>query len=464
MNTAINEEKKASKQGGDLTVGSLPKKIILFSLPLMASQLLQVMFNMADIAVVGRFSGTIALGAVGSTSTLVTLFTGVLIGLASAVNVLVAKYIGAKQSHDLKKTVGTAFYICIALGALVAVACFALARPMLELIKTKGELIDAAVLYFRIYALGMPALAIFNYGNAVLSAQGDTKRPLLYLTAAGLLNVALNFFFVLACGMSVDGVALASIISQMLSAVLILVRMAKNGGDCGFCRDNLHFSGEKAKLILALGIPAALQNAIFAVANLFIQTGVNSFDHVMVEGNSAAANADSVIYNVMAAFYTAASTFMGQNLGAGKRRRVVRSYFISLVYSMLSGALLGGLLLLFGREFLALFTTDPAVADAGMERIMIMGFCYLLSAPMDCTIAASRGLGKSFVPTVIVILGSCVFRVVWVYTVFASIGTIPSLYLLYPFSWVITAGAEIIYFATVYNKMKKNGELGEDRS
>lgn len=451
----------AANRDGDLTVGSLPKKIILFSLPLMASQLLQVMFNMADVAVVGRFSSAIALGAVGSTSTLVTLFTGVLIGLASAVNVLVAKYIGAKQSQDLKRTVGTAFYICTAIGVLVAVACFTLARPMLELIKTKDELIDAAVLYFRIYALGMPALAIFNYGNAVLSAQGDTKRPLLYLTASGLLNVALNFFFVLALGMSVDGVALASIISQALSALLIIVRMAKNGGDCGFCRENLQFSGEKAKLILALGIPAALQNAIFAVANLFIQAGVNSFDHVMVEGNSAAANADSVIYNVMAAFYTAASTFMGQNLGAGKRHRVLRSYFISLVYSMLSGAVLGGLLLLFGREFLALFTTEAAVADAGMQRIMIMGFCYLLSAPMDCTIAASRGLGKSFVPTVIVILGSCVFRVVWVYTIFARIGTIPSLYLLYPFSWVITASAEIVYFATVYNKMKKNGELGE---
>lgn len=436
-----------------MTVGSLPKKILIFSLPLMASQLLQVLFNMADVAVVGRFSSSIALGAVGSTSTLVTLFTGVLIGLASAVNVIAAKHIGAKEPGELRKTVGSAFAVCTGMGILIMLACFFLARPMLELINTKDELIDGAVLYFKIYALGMPSLAIFNYGNAVLSAQGDTKRPLVYLTAAGVLNVILNLVFVIGFNMSVDGVSLASIISQTLSAVLILIRMAKNDGDLKFDITHLECSGEKIRQILALGIPAALQNAIFAVANLFIQTGVNSFDHVMVEGNSAAANADSIIYNVMAAFYTAASTFMGQNLGAGKHRRVLKSYFVSLVYSMASGAILGGLLLVFGRVFLSMFTTDAAVADAGMQRIMIMGFAYLLSAPMDCTIAASRGLGKSLVPTVIVILGSCVFRVAWVYTVFAAIRTIPSLYLLYPFSWVITALAEIVYFAIEYRKL-----------
>lgn len=435
-----------------MTVGSLPKKILLFSIPLMASQLLQVLFNMADVAVVGRFSSSIALGEVGSTTTLVTLFTGVLIGIGSAINVITAQHLGAKQSRDVRDTVHTSFIISAIIGIIITVACLALAEPMLILIKTKEELLDGAVLYFRIYAIGMPALAIFNYGNAVLSAQGDTKRPLLYLATAGILNVILNIFFVVVCNMSVDGVALSSIITQYLSAFLIMIRMIKNKGDCGFNFRKLKLSPDKTKKVLMLGIPAAFQNAIFAIANLFIQTAVNSFDHVMVEGNSAAANADAIIYNIMAAFYTACSTFMGQNLGSGKPKRVMQSYFISLGYSFISGALLGLALVGFGNEFLSLFTKDAAVADAGMQRIMIMGFSYMLSAPMDCTIAASRGLGKSIVPTIIVIMGSCVFRVIWVYTVFAYFRSIPSLYLLYAFSWVITAAAETVYFIITYKK------------
>ncbi len=435
-----------------MTVGSLPKKILLFSIPLMASQLLQVLFNMADVAVVGRFSSSIALGEVGSTTTLVTLFTGVLIGIGSAVNVIAARYLGAKRSDDLRESIHTSFIISLIIGFIITAACLTLAEPMLALIKTKDELIGGAVLYFRIYALGMPALAVFNFGNAVLSAQGDTKRPLLYLTIAGILNIVLNIFFVVVCKRSADGVALASIITQYLSALLIIIRMMKSDGACRFEFRNLKVTPAKAKQLLILGIPAAFQNAIFAIANLFIQTAVNSFDHVMVEGNSAAANADAIIYNIMAAFYTACSTFMGQNLGSGKPKRVLESYFISLGYSFVSGAILGLALVMFGRTFLALFTNDAAVADAGMQRIMIMGFSYMLSAPMDCTIAASRGLGKSIVPTIIVIMGSCVFRVIWVYTVFATIGTIPSLYLLYAFSWVITAVAETVYFIIAYKK------------
>lgn len=440
----------------DMTTGSLWRKIFVFSVPLMASQLLQVLFNMADVAVVGNFSSSQALGSVGSTTILVTLFTGILIGLGSGVNVRVAQFLGAGEKRDASETVHTSFIICTAAGMIIAVACFFLARPMLALIKTKDELIDGAVLYFKIYALGMPALGIFNFGNAVLSAEGDTRRPLVYLSAAGVLNVFLNLFFVIVCKMAADGVALASIISQYLSAGLILWRMSRDRGECGLHLRLIRIYPAKAASVLSLGIPAGFQNSIFAIANLFIQSAVNSFDHVMVEGNSAAANSDAIIYNVMAAFYTACSTFMGQNLGAGKKKRVIKSYIISLTYSFAAGAILGGLLMLFGKEFLSLFTGDAEVAAAGMHRIMIMGFSYMVSAFMDCTIAASRGLGKSLVPTTIVILGSCVFRVAWVYTVFAYFRTIPSLYLLYIFSWTITAVAEIAYFAFAWNKCYKN--------
>ena len=314
--------------------------------------------------------------------------------------------------------------------------------------------LPGAVLYFRIYALGMPALGIFNFGNAVLSASGDTKRPLAYLTAAGILNVILNLFFVIVCKMAADGVALASIISQYLSAVLVLLHMTRLTDSCRVEWKLLRLHGSEVGRILGLGVPAGIQHMIFAVANLFIQVGINSFDSTVVSGNSAAVNVDNVIYNVMAAFYTACSTFMGQNWGAGKKERMMKSYYISLGYSFAIAAVLGAAFLLCGEPFLYIFTNDADVVAAGMERMRIMCFSYCVSAFMDCTIAACRGLGRSFVPTVIVIMGSCVFRVIWVYTIFAHFHTIPSLYLLYIFSWTITAAAEILYFIRCCRRLR----------
>ena len=450
------QSSKVRRASGEIqmTDGSLWKNMFLFSVPLMLSQLLQVLFNMADVAVVGKFSSAEALGAVGSTTILVSLFTGFLIGMGSAVNVRVAQHLGAQHKVRTASSIRTAFVICLATGCIITVLCLLSARFMLELLGTKDDLIDGAVLYFRVYALGMPALGIFNFGNGVLSANGDTKRPLVYLMIAGILNVLFNLFFVIVCGMAEEGVALASIITQYVSATLILIHMAKQEDDCTFRLRDLKkgLDPQEKKRLLGLGIPAGLQSAVFAVANLFIQGAVNSFDSVMVEGNSAAANSDAIIYNVMAAFYTACSTFMGQNLGAGKWDRVLKSYFIGIAYSFVAGALLGGALFLFGREFLSLFANDEAVIAAGLQRTQIMSFSYAVSAFMDCTIAASRGIGKSFVPTVIVIMGSCVFRVVWIYTVFAYFHTIPSLYLLYIFSWTITAITEIVYFIINYKK------------
>lgn len=438
-----------------ITEGSLWKNIFLFSFPLMLSQLLQVLFNMADVAVVGKFSSAEALGAVGSTTTLVTLFTGFLIGMGSAVNVRVAHHLGAKDKESTASSIRTSFVICLIISCIIALLCLLSAKFILELLETKDDLIDGAVLYFRIYALGMPALGIFNFGNGVLSANGDTKRPLIYLLIAGILNVILNLFFVIVCKMAEDGVALSSILSQYVSVALILIYMGRKDSECSFRFRDLKkgLDKEEGKRILGLGIPAGLQNAIFAIANLFIQNAVNSFDSVMVEGNSAAANADTIIYNVMSAFYTACSTFMGQNRGAGKQKRVLKSYYIGLVYSFIIGILFGSALFLFGREFLSMFANEEEVIEAGLQRTRIMSFSYAFSAFMDCTIAASRGIGKSFAPTVIVIMGSCVFRVAWIYTIFAHFHTIPSLYLLYIFSWVITAIAEIIYFIISYKKL-----------
>ena len=399
----------SARAGGiTMTEGSLYKNVFLFSVPLIFSQLLQVLFNMADVAVVGKFSSATALGSVGSTSTLVTLFTGFLIGLSNGVNVRVAQYLGAKQEEDTRNCVHTSLILCALSGLVIAVLCFFLAAPMLELLRTKDDLLPGAVLYFRIYALGMPALGIFNFGNAVLSASGDTKRPLAYLTAAGILNVILNLFFVIVCKMAADGVALASVISQYLSAVLILIHMVRLQDSCRVEGKRLRLHGGEAGRILGLGIPAGIQHMIFAVANLFIQVGI----------------------------------------------RMMKSYYISLGYSFLIAAVLGVGFLLCGEPFLYIFTNDADVVAAGMERMQIMCFSYCISAFMDCTIAACRGIGRSFVPTIIVILGSCVFRVVWVYTLFAHFHTIPSLYLLYPFSWILTAAAEILYFIRCCRRLR----------
>lgn len=436
----------------DMTEGRLGKQIFVFSLPLMLSNVLQVLFNMTDIAVVGRFAGSAALGSVGSTAILITLFTGFLIGVGGGINVLVARSAGARAARDVREFVHTSALLSLLIGLSLAVLGLVFSRGLLELLGTKDELIDGATVYLRIYLLGMPALAVYNFGNAVLSAVGDTRRPLYFLSVAGVLNVLLNLFFVIICRLDVAGVAIASVIAQYVSAFLVVLALCTSQEMYALRFSALRIHPEKAHCVLALGIPAGLQNAIFAIANLFIQAGVNTFDATMVEGNSAATNADALVYDVMAAFYTACASFMGQNFGAGKRDRVLKSYFISLAYSFGIGAALGLLLVLFGRQFLALFTTESAVIDAGMARLTVMGCSYALSAFMDCTIAASRGLGKSFVPTVIVILGSCVFRVIWVYTIFAYFHTITSLYLLYAFSWGITSVAEIAYFVHCYRK------------
>lgn len=445
---------KQSEQ--NLTEGSLSKKILFFSLPLMCTNLLQVLFNMADIAVVGKFAGSNALGAVGSTSILVTLFTGFLIGLGGGINVLVALPIGAGSKKDTKETVTTAYVLCLCTGILLLVIGLLSARSILSLMNTKPELIDQATLYLRIYFLGLPGVAVYNCGNAVLSAAGNTKKPLCYLTLSGIVNVVLNLLLVIVFHLDVAGVAIASIISQYLSAILITraITRGENIYTVSLLKQKLSQLVDKNRLfaILKLGLPSGLQNTVFMFANLFVQVGVNSFSSTMVAANSAAANADGLVYEVMAAFYIACSSFMGQNLGAQKKGRVMKSYLISLGYSFFIGLILGLSILAMGPKFLLLFTSDPAVVESGMYRLKIMSISYAFSAFMDCTIAASRGIGKTIVPTIIVILGSCIFRVIWIYTVFAHFKTIPSLYLLYIFSWTITAIAEIIYFRYAYKK------------
>ena len=443
----------------DMCNGPLLGKILVFSIPLMLSGILQLLFNAADIIVVGRFAGSTALAAVGSTASLINLMINVFVGLSVGVNVLAARYYGAQKEKDIQDTVHTAIMMAILSGLFLVVLGESASKPMLTLMGTPDDVLDQAALYLRIYFFGMPVLMIYNFGAALLRAVGDTRRPLYFLFAAGAVNVMLNLFFVIQCHMAALGVATASAIAQWLSALLIMRHLMSQKDACRVHLKKLCIDKAAAKRVLMIGIPSGLQNAIFAVANLFVQIGVNSFDSVMVSGSSAAANADTLIFNMMSAFYTGCATFVSRNWGAGKTDRILKSYRIVLLYSFLVGSICGGLLLLFGDKFLGLFANEADVIAAGMQRLKIMGFSFGVSALMDASIAASRGIGRSIIPTIIVIMGSCVFRVIWVYTVFAYFGTIPSLFLLYIFSWAITGIAEWAYFRHSYKKYILHGQI-----
>ncbi|MCR5171451.1 MAG: MATE family efflux transporter [Treponema sp.] len=436
----------------DLTAGPLASGIFIFSIPLIFSNILQVMFNMADIAVVGRFAGAHALGAVGSTPMLLFFMTGLLQGIGSGVNVIAAYYCGARSEKDLGQTVHTSFLFCLGSGILILLIAQVFAIPALRLLNTRPELLHDAASYIKIYTLGMPALALYNWGSAVLSATGDSTRPVICLLTAGVTNVILNLVFVIGFKMDVDGVALASAISQYVSAFLITGILIFAKTQVPLRVKQLGLKRDKVKKLVSIGIPSGLQNTIFAFANMFIQVAINSFPPLAVAGIAVSTEIDPLIYNVMLAFYVACASFVGQNFGAHKKDRVKKTFFLCTMYSFLVALVLGLLLYIFRDAVLSLFTQDVAVKGFGIRRISIMSFAYCVSAFMDCTIAASRGLGKTFVPSLIVILGSCVFRIAWVYTIFARFATIESLFLLFPCSWAITAVAEIVYFRIIFNK------------
>ncbi len=435
-----------------LTSGSILKNMLIFSFPLACTNLLQVFFSMVDIAVAGHFAGTHALASVGSTPQLLFLFNGIPVGLGSGVNAICAYYIGAKDKKSVRETIHTSAILCFISGLVLLAVGVLFGRTFLSAMNTKPDLLDDAAAYFKIYMLSMPACAIYNFGNGIFSAAGDTKKPLYFLLLAGFFNIILDLTFVIVFGMGVRGIAFATVISQYISAILIMIFLLRRKDDLRFSFSLLQIEKSKMFRLLSVGFPAGLQNAIFAFANVFVQIGVNSFDSVMVAGSSASANIDPVIYNLMAAFYAAGATFIAQNYGAGQRLRVKNSFLTSLFLSFLAAVVLGTLLFIFGSEVMHLFSSDKTVIECALHRIKIMAFSYCVSAFMDNAIACCRGLGKTFVPSIFVFLGSCAFRIAWVYTIFAYFKTIESLFLLYIFSWGITAIFETAYFVHIYRK------------
>ena len=439
----------------DMCNGPLLSKILLFSVPLMMSGILQLLFNAADIIVVGRFAGSSALAAVGSTSSLINLLINVFVGLSVGVNVLVAKYYGGQREKDMSETVHTAVLTSLLSGLFLVILGGIAARPLLHLMGTPDDVLDQAVLYMRIYFLGMPVLMVYNFGAAILRAIGDTRRPLYFLFMAGVVNVALNLFFVIGLGMGVDGVGWATVISEHVSALLVLKSLMEAPGALKLNLKELRIHPKKLKRIVKIGLPAGMRGAIFSISNVLIQSSVNSFGSIAMAGNTASANIEGFVYTAMNAVYQTNLSFTSQNLGGRKYSRINRIMYICLAVVTVVGITLGITAVLAGDLLLGIYSSDAQVLRYGMLRLEIICGTYFLCGIMDCMVGSLRGLGYSVIPMFVSLTGACGFRVLWVFTVFAAYRSLDVLYLSYPVSWAITAIAHMITFRKIRRKIPR---------
>lgn len=432
--------------------GPIFKKLIIFAIPLMLSGILQLLFNAADIVVVGRFSGSHALAAVGSTSSLINLLINLFIGVSIGSNVLVGRYYGANDYDNIEKSVHTSILTAAIGGIAMIFVGICLARPLLEMMGTPENVIDLSVIYMRIYFLGMPAFMIYNFGAAILRAVGDTKRPLYFLFVSGVVNVLFNLFFVIVLQMGVAGVALATIISQVISAVLIILSLMKSDGALRLERKKLHIHKDKLIMMLKIGLPAGLQGTIFSVSNVLIQSSINSFGSIVMAGNTAASNIEGFVYTAMNAIYQSALSFTSQNMGAKKYHRIDKILLQCLGIVCVVGLTLGIGAYVFGRPLLHLYTTSEEVIQYGLLRMSMICSFYFLCGLMDVMVGSLRGLGYSIMPMLVSLTGACLFRVIWIFTIFQMEQTLVSLYISYPISWLLTAGTHMICYLVVRKK------------
>lgn len=445
----------SSKYTMDMCNGPLLKKIILFAIPLMLSGVLQLLFNAADVIVVGRFTGNEALAAVGSTSSLINLLINLFVGVSVGANVLLGKHIGARDEENASKTVHTAVTFALVVGiAMIFVGIF-LSRPLLELMGTPEDVINLSVLYMRIYFVGMPAFMFYNFGAALLRAVGDTKRPLYFLTLAGIINVIFNLIFVIVFHMGVAGVALATIISEGISAFLVFLCLKGADGVLHLDHRSLSFHKDVAIQMMKIGLPAGLQGCIFSVSNVLIQSSVNSFGSIAMAGNTASANLEGFVYNAMNSLYQTSLSFTSQNMGAKKYKRVDKILIECLVIVMIVGIVMGGGAYLIGTSLLSIYSSDPQVISFGLLRMSLICVPYFLCGMMDVFVGSLRGMGYSVMPMLVSLTGACLFRIVWIFTIFATNRSLFVLYFSYPVSWALTATAHLICYMIVRKKVFK---------
>jgi len=437
----------------DMLNGPMFLKILMFALPLALSSILQLLFNAADTIVVGQFAGSQALAAVGSNGALINLIINVFMGLSIGSNVIVARYRGRGDELRINKAVHTSIAVSLLSGVFLAFVGFFLAPKLLLLMATPEDVIDLSSLYLRIYFMGMPFLMLYNFGSAILRSVGDTKRPLYYLTIAGIANVILNLIFVIIFKLSVAGVAIATVISQVISSFLVIRSLSKEEGALKLNIRKLAIDKEALLDIVKVGLPAGLQGCVFSLSNVVIQSSINTFGSIVVAGNSAAANVEGFIYVSMNSFHQSAVTFSSQNYGAKQYKRCDRALMISGACAAVIGTVLGLTFTFFGEQLLGLYTNDPLVIEAGMLRMSYMFKFQALNGLMDIMVGGLRGIGYSVMPTIVSLTGVCAFRLLWIATIFKADPTISTLYLVYPVSWGITSLTHILCYLFVRRKL-----------
>ena len=450
----------------NMTEGPVLGKMIRFTLPVMASGVLQLLFNAADVAIVGKFSGEASMAAVGSCGALINLIVNLFIGLAVGAGVIAAQDLGARRYDDVTKLSSTSLTASLVGGVIVMAFGFLLAEPMLILMDTPDDVLVEAIPYMRAYFCGMPGCLVYNYLAAILRSSGDTKRPLYFLSAAGVVNVILNLIMVLGFGLGAIGVGIATAVSQYVAAGLTVIYMLKSKGYCritGFA-----VNGHKLLRMITIGLPAGLQGCMFSLSNVIIQSAVNAYPTVTIAGNTAAGNLEGFAYTAMNAVYQASLTFIGQNVGAGKYERIKKIAFQCMAIVFVVGLAIGAVLVLFGDKLLLLYASGENVdliVQAGVNRLQVIAVTYFLCGLMEVGCGILRGMGKAVQPMIVSLLGSCVFRIVWVWTVCPLFpGEIMSLYISYPISWLVTGGTHYLFCLYFYRKLMKRKRAAEAMS
>ena len=442
----------------DMCNGPILGKVLTYSIPLMLSGVLQLLFNAADVIVVGRFAGSQSLAAVGSTSSLINLLINVFIGLSIGANVLVARYYGAKNDRDMSETIHTAITVSLMSGLFLVFLGLFTSRFWLELMGTPDDVIDKSTIYMRIYFAGMPATMVYNFGSAILRAIGDTKRPLYFLTVAGVINAALNIFFVTQLQMDVAGVALATVISQCISCVMVLSCLIRTESSYQLSLKKLRIRPAYLLQIFQVGIPAGIQSTVITFSNVLLQSSVNSFGSTAMAGYTAANNIFGFLYTAINSVSQACMSFTSQNYGAGKKKRMDLVLRDCLILTVVIGLLMGGGAYLFGPELLHIYTSDEAVIACGMEILLYTTVTYFLCGIMDLIPGALRGMGRSAVPMLLSVIGTVGTRIVWIYLIFPAHRSLSVLFISYPVSWLATIimQAACFFFVrrNVHSKMK----------
>lgn len=438
----------------DMTEGPLTTKIIKFTIPVMLTGILQLLFNTADVIVVGRFTGKTALAAVGSTGSLINLLVSLFIGLSIGTNVLVARYQGAKDDKAVSETVHTSIALGIVGGLILLIIGVVATRPLLEMMATPEDVIDQSTLYMRILFFGMPLNLILNFGAAILRAIGDTKRPLYYLTIAGVINLFLNIFLVTVFSLGVAGVAIATVISEGVSCGLILLCLKHETGAIRLYFNRIKINPSKCIDIMKIGLPAGLQGCIFSISNVLIQSSVNSFGSTVMAGNTAASNIEGFVYVSMNSLHQTCISFTSQNFGAGKFKRIKKVLINCLVIVAITGLVLGNSAYFFGKYLLSAYNNEAEVISYGLIRLSIISTMYFLCGLMDVMVGAMRGIGYSILPMIVSLVGACGLRILWIYTVFVKFRTLDILFISYPVTWTITFLSHLVCYYIVTRKYK----------